>query len=567
MSWNPNRRAVLGGIAASALAPQVAFARRTGTFDTILRGGAVFDGLGNPPVEADVGIAGGRIAAIGRLAGKRAAQEIDARGMAVAPGFTNMLSWSTESLIEDGRSQGDIRQGVTLEVMGEGTSMGPLNPEMKARALREQGDIKYPVGWTSLADYLGFLEHKGVSCNVASFIGAGTLRVHEVGYDDVRATPEQLARMRALVRAEMRGGALGIGSSLIYAPDNFANTDELVALTAAAREFGGSYISHIRGESDQLIEAAQELLTIGRRTGARVQAYHLKASGKRNWDKGARVLAMFDAARKEGIDVTADAYTYTAAATGLDASMPLWVQQGGRDRWIERLKDPATRARVIAEMRGDPVGWDNTYRNAGTPENVILLGFDNPALKPLTGKTLAQVMAMRGTSPEDTIVDLVIEDGSRVDTAYFTMSEDNLKRNIAWPWTMVGSDAASMAPEGRFLLRSTHPRAYGTFARFLGRYVREQQVIGLAEAIRRLTSLPARQLGLRGRGRLAPGYAADVVVFDPARIADHATFEKPHQYATGVSDVLVNGVAVLRGGDHTGATPGRFVRGPGWRGR
>jgi N-acyl-D-amino-acid deacylase len=567
MSWNPNRRAVLGGIAASALAPQVAFARRTGTFDTILRGGAVFDGLGNPPVEADVGIAGGRIAAIGRLAGKRAALEIDARGMAVAPGFTNMLSWSTESLIEDGRSQGDIRQGVTLEVMGEGTSMGPLNPEMKARALREQGDIKYPVGWTSLADYLGFLEHKGVSCNVASFIGAGTLRVHAVGYDDVRATPEQLARMRALVRAEMRGGALGIGSSLIYAPDNFANTDELVALTAAAREFGGSYISHIRGESDQLIEAAQELLTIGRRTGARVQAYHLKASGKRNWDKGARVLAMFDAARKEGIDVTADVYTYTAAATGLDASMPLWVQQGGRDRWIERLKDPATRARVIAEMRGDPVGWDNTYRNAGTPENVILLGFDNPALKPLTGKTLAQVMAMRGTSPEDTIVDLVIEDGSRVDTAYFTMSEDNLKRNIAWPWTMVGSDAASMAPEGRFLLRSTHPRAYGTFARFLGRYVREQQVIGLAEAIRRLTSLPARQLGLRGRGRLAPGYAADVVVFDPARIADHATFEKPHQYATGVSDVLVNGVAVLRGGDHTGATPGRFVRGPGWRGR
>lgn len=567
MSWNPNRRAVLGGIAASALAPQVAFARRTGTFDTILRGGAVFDGLGNPPVEADVGIAGGRIAAIGRLAGKRAALEIDARGMAVAPGFTNMLSWSTESLIEDGRSQGDIRQGVTLEVMGEGTSMGPLNPEMKARALREQGDIKYPVGWTSLADYLGFLEHKGVSCNVASFIGAGTLRVHEVGYDDVRASWAQIAQMVALVDAEMKAGALGIGSSLIYAPDNFANTDELVMLASAAALHGGSYISHIRNESDHYFEALDELIAIGRRSRARVQMYHMKPSGRQNWDKAGGALARMEAARQAGIDVTANVYTYTAAATGLDASMPLWVQQGGRDRWIERLKDPATRARVIAEMRGDPVGWDNTYRNAGTPENVILLGFDNPALKPLTGKTLAQVMAMRGTSPEDTIVDLVIEDGSRVDTAYFTMSEDNLKRNIAWPWTMVGSDAASMAPEGRFLLRSTHPRAYGTFARFLGRYVREQQVIGLAEAIRRLTSLPARQLGLRGRGRLAPGYAADVVVFDPARIADHATFEKPHQYATGVSDVLVNGVAVLRGGDHTGATPGRFVRGPGWRGR
>ena len=566
MTITTTRRSFVAGLAAAAFTPQVAWARKSGNYDVIVRGGMVFDGLGSAPRQADLGIAGDRIAAIGQLRLARGALEIDARGQVVAPGFVNMLSWSNESLIEDGRSQGDIRQGVTLEVMGEGTSMGPLNAEMKARALREQGDIHYPVEWTSLADYLSFLEHKGVSCNVASFIGAGTLRAHEVGYDDLRASPEQLHRMQDLVRAEMRGGALGIGSSLIYAPDNFANTDELVALTKAAAEFGGSYISHIRNESDQLLEAVEELLEIGRRSGARVQAYHLKASGQRNWGKGAQVLAKLDAARKAGIDVSADVYTYTAAATGLDASMPLWVQQGGREQWIARLKDPAIRARVLAEMRGTPVGWDNTYRNAGSADNVLLLGFDNPALKPLTGKSLAEVSKMRGTSPEDTIIDLVIEDGSRVDTAYFTMSEDNLKANLAWKWTMLGSDAASMAPEGKFLERMPHPRAYGTFARFLGRYVRDQQVMPLAEGIRRLTSLPIKQLGLKGRGRLAANYMADVVVFDPAKITDHATFDKPHQYATGVSEVLVSGKAVLRGGEHTGARAGRFVKGPGWRG-
>ena len=566
MTITTTRRGFVAGLAAAAFTPQVAWARKSGNYDVIVRGGMVFDGLGNAPRAADLGIAGDRIAAIGKLGRARGALEIDARGQAVAPGFVNMLSWSNESLIEDGRSQGDIRQGVTLEVMGEGTSMGPLNAEMKARAVKEQGDIHYPVTWTSLADYLAFLETKGVSCNVASFIGAGTLRAHEVGYDDLRASPEQLHRMQDLVRAEMRAGALGIGSSLIYAPDNFANTDELVALASAAAEFGGGYISHMRNESDQLLEAVDELLEIARRSGARVQAYHLKASGRRNWDKGAKVLAKLDAARKAGIDASANVYTYTAAATGLDASMPLWVQQGGRDKWIARLRDPAIRARVLAEMRGVPVGWDNTYRNAGSPENVLLLGFDNPALKPLTGKSLAEVSKMRGTSPEDTIIDLVIEDGSRVDTAYFTMNEDNLKANLAWKWTMLGSDAASMAPEGKFLARMPHPRAYGTFARFLGRYVRDQQVMPLAEGIRRLTSLPVQQLGLKGRGRIAPNYMADVVVFDPAKITDHATFDKPHQYATGVSDVLVGGRAVLRGGEHTGARAGRFVKGPGWHG-
>lgn len=570
MTLTASRRSFAAGLAAAtaalAASPAIAEARRSGRYDTIVRGGTVFDGLGGEGREADVGIIGDRIAAIGNLAGARGTLEIDARGQAVAPGFINMLSWATENLIEDGRSQSDIRQGVTLEVMGEGSSMGPLSPEMKARERREQGDIRFDIGWTTLGQYLTFLEAKGVSCNVASFVGATTLRTHEVGYDDVRATPDQLRRMQDLVRAEMRAGALGIGSSLIYAPGNFANTDELVALTQAAAEFGGSYISHMRSEAERYLESIDELLEIGRRANARVQIYHIKPAGKENWHKADLALARLDAARRAGIDVSANLYTYTAGSTGLYATMPLWVQQGGHDAWVARLKDPAIRARVLAEMRGVPQGWENLLYNTGSPEGVLLIGFKNPALKPLTGKTLAQVAAMRGTSPEDTIIDLVIEDDSRVDAAFFLMSEENIKKNIRWPWTMLGSDAGSMAPEGKFMLKNTHPRAYGNFARFLGKYIRDEQVISLAEGIRRLTSLPAQQAGIRGRGRLAAGYAADVVVFDPAKIADTATYDKPHSYAVGVSDVLVNGTAVLRGGDHTDARPGRFVKGPGWRG-
>lgn len=570
MTLTASRRSFAAGLAAAtaalAASPAIAEARRSGRYDTIVRGGTVFDGLGGEGREADVGIIGDRIAAIGNLAGARGTLEIDARGQAVAPGFINMLSWATESLIEDGRSQSDIRQGVTLEVMGEGSSMGPLSPEMKARERREQGDIRFDIGWTTLGQYLTFLEAKGVSCNVASFVGATTLRTHEVGYDDVRATPDQLRRMQDLVRAEMRAGALGIGSSLIYAPGNFANTDELVALTQAAAEFGGSYISHMRSEAERYLESIDELLEIGRRAKARVQIYHIKPAGKENWHKADLALARLDAARRAGVDVSANLYTYTAGSTGLYATMPLWVQQGGHDAWVARLKDPAIRARVLAEMRGVPQGWENLLYNTGSPEGVLLIGFKNPELKPLTGKTLAQVAAMRGTSPEDTIIDLVIEDDSRVDAAFFLMSEENIKKNIRWPWTMLGSDAGSMAPEGKFLLKNTHPRAYGNFARFLGKYIRDEQVISLAEGIRRLTSLPAQQAGIRGRGRLAAGYAADVVVFDPAKIADTATYDKPHSYAVGVSDVLVNGTAVLRGGDHTDARPGRFVKGPGWRG-
>ena len=566
MTITATRRGFTAGLAALAVSPAIAEARKSGRYDTIVRGGTVFDGLGGEGREADVGIIAGKIATIGNLSAARGALELDAKGQTVAPGFINMLSWATESLIEDGRSQSDIRQGVTLEVMGEGWSMGPLTAEMKARERREQGDIKFDIGWTTLGQYLNFLEAKGVSCNVASFVGATTLRMHEVGYDDVRASPEQLRRMQDLVRLEMRAGALGIGSSLIYAPGNFANTDELVALTAAAAESGGSYISHMRSEAERYLESIDELLEIGRRARARVQIYHIKPAGKENWHKADLALAKLDAARQAGIDVSANLYTYTAGSTGLYATMPLWVQQGGHDAWVARLKDPAIRARVLAEMRGVPQGWENLLHNTGAPEGVLLIGFKNPALKPLTGKTLAQVAAMRGTSPEDTIIDLVIEDDSRVDAAFFLMSEENIKKNIRWPWTMLGSDAGSMAPEGKFMLKNTHPRAYGNVARFLGKYIRDEQVIGLAEGIRRLTSLPAQQAGIRGRGRLAAGYAADLVVFDPNKIADTATYDKPHSYAVGVSDVLVNGTAVLRSGEHTDARPGRFVKGPGWKG-
>lgn len=565
MTITATRRGFTAGLAALAVSPAIAEARKSGRYDTIVRGGTVFDGLGTAGREADVGIIDGKIAAIGNLSAARGTLELDAKGQAVAPGFINMLSWANDSLIEDGRSQSDIRQGVTLEVMGEGWSMGPLTPEMKARERREQGDIKFDIGWTTLSQYLGFLEAKGVSCNVASFVGATTLRMHEVGYDDVRASPEQLRRMQELVRMEMRAGALGIGSSLIYAPGNFANTDELVALTTAAAEFGGSYISHMRSEAERYLESIDELLEIGRRAKARVQIYHIKPGGKDNWYKADLALAKLDAARQAGIDVSANLYTYTAGSTGLYATMPLWVQQGGHDAWVARLKDPVIRARVLAEMRGVPQGWENLLHNTGSPEGVLLIGFKNPALKPLTGKTLAQVAAMRGTSPEDTIIDLVIEDDSRVDAAFFLMSEENIRKNIRWPWTMLGSDAGSMAPEGKFLLKNTHPRAYGNVARFLGKYIRDEQVIGLAEGIRRLTSLPAQQAGIRGRGRLAAGYAADVVVFDPAKIADTATYDKPHSYAVGVSDALVNGTAVLRSGEHTDARPGQFVKGPGWK--
>ena len=536
-------------------------------FDVLLRHGTVYDGTGAPGRLADVGLRGDRVAAIGDLRHATAATVLDVRGLAVAPGFVNMLSWATESLLVDGRALSDVTQGVTLEVFGEGSSMGPVNDRLRAEMLATQGDIRYDVTWTTLGEYLEHLERQGVAPNVASFVGATTLRVHEVGLDDRPPTPAELTRMVELVHAAMREGALGVGSSLIYAPAFYADTAELVALARAAGEHGGLYITHMRSEGNRLLEAVDEVLTIAREAGVRAEIYHLKAAGRENWGKLEPLIAKVEAARAEGVDVAADMYTYTAGATGLDAAMPPWVQEGGLAAWIERLRDPQTRARVIAEMRTPTDAWENLLLATGGAENVLLVGFKNPALKPLTGRTLAAVAAERGTSPEDTAVDLVVEDGSRVGTIYFLMSEENVRRQVALPWVSFCSDAEAPAPEGVFLASNPHPRAYGTFARLLGRYVRDEGVVPLAEAVRRLTSLPAERLRLPQRGRLEPGYFADLAVFDPATIADRATYEQPHQLAVGMRHVFVNGVQVLRDGQHTGATPGRFLRGPGWRPR
>jgi N-acyl-D-amino-acid deacylase len=535
------------------------------TYDVILRGGTVYDGTGTPGRRADVAIRGDRIAAIGDLRRARATTVLDSTGLAVAPGFINMLSWSTESLIADGRSQGEIRQGVTLEVFGEGSSMGPLTDEMKRRMKQQQGDVQFDVTWTTLGEYLAFLERKGVSPNVASYIGAATLREHVVGLDDRKATPEEIERMRALVRQEMAAGALGIGSSLIYAPGTYASTEELIELNKAAAPYGGRYISHLRSEGDRLLEAVEELILIARAAGVPAEIYHLKAAGEANWPKMDQVVAKVEEARKQGLRITADMYVYTAGSTGFDACIPPWSREGGYEALFRRIADPAVRARLLADMRAPAEGWENLCRAAGSPERLLLVEFKNEALKPLTGKKLSEVMAMRGTDAENTVLDLMAEDRTRVGVVFFLMSEDNVRKQVKLPWVSFGSDAASMAPEGVFLKSSTHPRAYGNFARLLGRYVRDEKLVPLTEAIRRLTSLPAANLGLEGRGVLKPGAFADVAVFDPATIADRATFENPHQYAVGMRHVLVNGVPVLEDGEHTGATPGRAIKGPGAR--
>jgi N-acyl-D-amino-acid deacylase len=482
--------------------------------------------------------------------------------MAVAPGFINMLSWATETLIADGRSQSDIRQGVTLEVMGEGWSAGPLNDAMRQDLLERQGDIRYPVTWTTLRGYLDHLAARGVSPNVASFVGATTVRIHTLGYEDRPATEDELARMTALVRQAMAEGAVGVSSSLIYVPACFAPTSELIALAQASAERDGLYISHLRSEGDRLLEGLEELITVAREAGSRAEVYHLKAAGQANWHKLDAVIERIEAARAEGLAITADMYTYPAASTGLDAAMPPWAQEGGHRAWMARLGDPGLRARLRDEIARPADDWENLFVMAGSPENILLVGFKNEALKPLTGLTLAQAAARRGQDPVDAVIDLVAEDDSRVDTVYFLMSEDNVRRQVALPWMSFGSDAGSLAPEGVFLRASTHPRAYGTFARVLGKYARDERALPLEAAVRQLAALPAGNLRLARRGRLLPGYFADVVVFDPARVQDKATFAQPQQYATGVAHVLVNGVPVLREGEHTGAFPGRVV-GPG----
>jgi N-acyl-D-amino-acid deacylase len=533
-------------------------------YDLILRGGTVYDGTGSPGVVGDLAISGDRIAAIGDLGRAKGTTEVDVTGLAVAPGFVNMLSWAVSTLIQDGRSQGDIRQGVTLEVFGEGTSMGPWNDEMKKTNLEQQDWIRYDIQWTTLGEYLEYMEHKGVSPNIASFVGATTVRVHEVGYDDRPPTPEELDRMRALVRQAMEEGALGVGSSLIYAPAFYASTEELIELCKVAAEYDGMYISHMRSEGARLLEGIDELIRISREAKLPAEIYHLKASGKENWGKMDAAIAKVEQARAEGLRITADMYTYVAGSTGLDATMPPWVQEGGLDAWIERMKDPAIRKKLGQEMNTPTDAWENMFLSAG-PEGILLVGFRQPELRSYIGKTLGQVATERGKEAWETAIDLVIEDRSRVEAVYFMIGEDNIKKQIPLEWVSFGSDAGSMAPEGVFLDASTHPRAYGNVPRLLGKYVRDEKLIPLEEAIRKLTTLPAENLGIGDRGKLESGYFADVVVFDPATIQDHATFEEPHQYSTGVKHVWVNGVQVLRDGEHTGATPGRVVRGKGYQ--
>ena len=532
-------------------------------FDVIIRGGTVYDGTGAEPKNVDVAIRGDRIAEIGALKTAKAKTVIDARGLAVAPGFINMLSWSNESLIQDGRSQSEIRQGVTTEIMGEGESMGPVNDGVREHMLREQGDIKYEIKWNTLAEYLRYLETRGVSCNVASFVGATTIRENVIGFEDKPPTPEQLEQMRELVRKEMEAGALGIGTSLIYPPAFYAKTDELIELCKVAAKYQGKYISHMRSEGNRLLEGLDELIRISREAGIPAEVYHIKAAGQQNWPKIDDSLSRIEAAQKEGMKITADMYTYTAGGTGLDASLPPWTEDGGYPALFKRLRDPATRGKIAAEVSKDSNEWENLYIGAGSPDKILLFGFKSDKLKPLTGKSLAEVAKMRGKDPITTIMDLIVEDESRIGTVYFLMSEENVKKELTRPWISFGSDEASQAPEGVFLKSNPHPRAYGNFARVLGKYVRDEKVIPLVEAVRRLSGLPASNLGLDHRGFIKDGMFADVVVFDPATIADRATFEKPHQYSVGVKHVFVNGVQVLKDGEHTGAKPGRALSGPG----
>ncbi len=556
---------IIGALAVLSIAASGGAGSET-IYDIIIRNATICDGSGAAPVRGDIAINADTIAAIGTLTHTRGRTEIDARGLVAAPGFINMLSHAEESLIADGRSESDIRQGVTLEVFGE-FSMGPLNDTLKKDWIEQEGDIKYPVEWNTLGEYLDQVTRRGISTNICSFVGAGTVRANVLGYANRPATPAELASMQSLVRHAMEEGALGLTTMLLYVPDVYMSTGELVSLARVAAEYGGMLTAHIRSEGKHLPEAVDEMIRIAREARIPVEIYHLKASGRNAWPLLDPVLARIDSARQAGVEITADMYSYTAGATGLDAAMPPWVQEGGFKAWASRLRDPAIRARVAKEMTTPSDSWESLDQEAGSPDAVLLAGFRSERLKPLTGKTLAEVSRMRGTTPEETMMDLVVEDSSRVGTIYFLMSEENVEKQIRKPWVSFGSDEGSLAPEGIFLKSNPHPRAYGNVPRLLGHYVRDEQVIPLQEAVRRLTSLPAANLKLVRRGMLTRGYFADVVLFDPATIADHATYEKPHQYSTGIIDVFVNGVQVLKDGEHTGAKPGRVVRGPGWRKR
>jgi N-acyl-D-amino-acid deacylase len=552
---------VIGSASLASAAP----AEGSAVHDLILRNGTVYDGSGQKPFVGDIAIDGDRISYVGPRRELHGRTQIDVKGQAVAPGFINMLAHPEESLFADGRALSDLAQGVTLEVMGE-ISMGPLNQDMKRLMLERQQDIKFPVTWTTLGEYLETLERRGIGPNVASFVGAPTVRTVVLGERDVQPTPQQLSEMQTLVHRAMEEGALGVTTALIYAPANYAKTPELIALAQESARCGGIYTAHMRSEGDRIESAIQETIDIAKASGAPAEIYHLKLAGKDNWGKLDRVVNMIDTARASGVRISANMYTYTAGATGLDAAMPLWVQDGGLETWIARLRDPAVRAKVIAEMRTPhPATWENLYGAAGA-QGVLLLAFKNPKLKPLTGKTLAEVAKMRGVSPEDAAIDLVIEDGSRVGVGYFLMSEDNIRRQVALPWVSFGSDEQGDAPEGVFLLSAAHPRAYGNFARVFAEYVRKDHAISVEEAVRKLTALPADNLSLKDRGRLKAGNFADVVVFDPNTIQDHATYEKPHQLSTGGGYVVVNGKLAIKYGKPTGVSSGRVVRGRAWTG-
>nr|WP_255536241.1 D-aminoacylase [Pacificimonas pallii] len=535
-------------------------------YDTIIRGATIYDGSGGAGYRGDVAIRGDRIAAVGNIADARAQREFDASGLAIAPGFINTLSWSTSSLIVDGRAQSVVRQGVTTEIMGEGFSWGPF-PEGGGKEVTNLfGEYDYPVDWRTLGEYLEKLEKRGVSVNVGSFVGSATLRIYVAGLSDAPLTGTQYDQMKRLMEEAMREGALGLGSAMMYVPDTFNTTKELIGLARIAGEHGGSFIAHMRDEGFAIEESIAEMIEIAEKASVPVEIYHLKVAGKDNWGKLDKIIDQIEGAQARGIDLRANMYTYTAGSSGLDAAMPPWVQEGGIDSWIERLTDPEVRRRVAHEMRHSTEGWSNTYLEAGSPDNVIIVGVDSEELRPFIGKSLAEIAALWAVSPEEAAMDLVIQDRSRLHVVYFMMSEENVRRQIALPWVSFGSDGEAMAPEGVFLKNSAHPRSYGNFARLLGKYVREERVIPLGEAIRKLTSLPAENFKLRERGRIAPGYFADLVLFDPATVGERATYEAPHQYAQGVEQVWVNGIQVIADGEHNGALPGRVLRGPGWSG-
>jgi N-acyl-D-amino-acid deacylase len=548
--------AVFGGWSAQAISQP---------YDVVIKGGRIYDGSGASPYVGDIAVRGDRISYVGPPHSMTAKRTVDAHGQAVAPGFINMLSQAQESMIANGREESDLFQGVTLEVMGEGDSMGPLTDDMAARNESHESDIKYPIDWRTLGQYLQARERAGTSLNIGSFVGATTVRDFVLGEGDVQPTAEQLQRMRALVRQAMEEGALGVSSALIYTPATFAKTDELAALATEAGMCGGIYITHMRSEGDRLLEAVDETISIARQSGAPAEIYHLKAGGKSNWPKIDAVIAKVEAARKAGIRVTADMYTYTAGGTGLDAAMPPWVREGGLEAWTQRMRNPEVRARVAREMDDPHAGYENLYLKAG-PDGMILAAFKSDELKPLTGKSLTEVANMWHESPEETAMDLVIKDGSRVGVIYFVMSEDNVRKETTLPWMSFASDEAAPLPEGIFLESNAHPRAYGNFARLLAKYVRADKAVTLQDAIHRLTALPAANLSLKNRGLLKPGYFADIVVFDPNKIQDHSTYVKPHQLASGVSDVIVNGRFALSDGVATGAHSGQFVRGRAWTG-